>query len=79
MEKQIEKFLNRNCTWYADDKDSTGAKSNSWHGKVILYDDNSIKGIAYENGSSKATDALVGFYVEDFGLSVYKLNLSNFI
>lgn len=78
MEKQIVKMLNLNCTWYADDKDSSGSKSNGWLGNVILYDDNSIKGIAYDNGSSKATHALLGFYVEDYGLSVYKLNLTNF-
>ena len=77
MNKKIVKSFNINCNWYADYFDATGKGTGSWNGEIVLYDDNSVVGLAKDKGAENTTHILLGAFVPNAGLSICKFNINN--
>ena len=78
MNKKAKDLLYIDCSWFAEEADAAGNQKDSWMGKVVLYDDNSIEGFVFDNNTTDPTYTLTGVYVENYGIFLYKFHMTDF-
>ena len=78
MEKNIKATYNINCNWSADGVDAKGNSTGKWNADIILFDDNTVIGLAIDDGHDQTTHIISGVMFPHFGMELYKVNIQNY-
>lgn len=78
MEKNIKATYNINCNWSAKGVDAKGNSTGNWTADVILFDDNTVIGLAIDDGHNQTTHIISGVMLPNSGIMLYKTNVCDY-